>query len=162
MARPAEGSEWESLRDLRLGALADTPEAFGATLAEASARTDEEWQERYAPRSAQVTFVEEDETGRLVGMASGFHESSEQVVYLVGMFVLPESRGHGLGRRLVEAVESWARELGAGRVELEVNPSVPVAARLYERCGYRPSGKTRPLPSHPGLSAVELVKELGG
>jgi GNAT superfamily N-acetyltransferase len=162
VARHAEGREWEGLRDLRLRALADTPEAFGTTLAEASLRTDEEWKERYASRAEQATFVEEDEDGRLVGMASGFRESSEEVVYLVGMFVSPESRGHGLGRRLLEAVERWARDVGATRVELEVNPAVGAAARLYERRGYRPTGKTRPLPSFPDVTAVELAKELAG
>jgi GNAT superfamily N-acetyltransferase len=149
------------MRELRLQALADTPEAFGATLAESVARTDDEWRARFVPRPGGVNVVEVDENGSFVGMASGFvADESPDVAYLVGMFVIPERRGSGIGRRLVGAVESWAVELGLRRVELEVNPAVPAAVQLYERCGFHPTGVTRALPDRPEITVVELVKEL--
>jgi GNAT superfamily N-acetyltransferase len=159
MARRAAADEWARLRDLRLQALADAPEAFAATLAESAARTDDEWRQRYAQDAGQATFVEMDDAGRFTGMASGFRDGP--IVLLAGMFVVPECRGRGLGRRLVEAVEAWAIETGAARVELDVNPAVVAAVRLYDSCGYVPTGRTLPLPSNPDATIVQLTKELG-
>lgn len=158
MVKRAAESEWAELRDLRLQALADTPEAFAATLAEAIERTDDEWRERYSQNADRATFVEVEDAGRFTGMASGFRDGP--AVLLAGMFVAPDCRGRGLGRRLVEAVEEWATETGAARVELDVNPAVAAAVRLYDGCGYVPTGRTQPLPSNPEATIVQLVKEL--
>jgi hypothetical protein len=40
--------EWSTYRDLRLRALADSPDAFGSTLAEEQDRSDAEWSRRLA------------------------------------------------------------------------------------------------------------------
>ena len=47
--------------------------------------------------------------------------------------VLPEYRGKGLGRRVVEEAETWLRELGFTRVVIE---SRDVAVGFYEKLGY--------------------------
>ena len=47
--------------------------------------------------------------------------------------VLPEFRGKGLGRRVVEEAETWLRELGVARVVIE---SRDVAVGFYEKLGY--------------------------
>ena len=44
--RRVRPDEWRALRDVRLRALETDPDAFGATVAEALARPDEEWQSR--------------------------------------------------------------------------------------------------------------------
>ena len=61
----------------------------------------------------------------------------------LGMGLLPEYRGRGLGRLLVEDVlrRSWA--FGLTRVELEVYASNLAAIRLYERTGFRREGLKR-------------------
>ena len=117
------------MRALRLRALADAPEAFEMTLLEAEQWTDEEWRRRVAEGEERLTLVEEDEDRNLVGMAVGLFEPAVRVVHLVGMFVEPGSRRAGLGRELVEAVESWARQVDATRIELEVNPEMAPAVR---------------------------------
>ena len=161
MIRSATAADWEQLRELRLQALGDTPEAFGSTLAESLARTDDEWRARFTPRAGGVDLVAVGEAGEFVGMASGFvTDESPDVAYLVGMFVVPERRGEGIGRPLVAAVEAWAVELGVRRLELEVNPALVAAVRLYERCGFRPTGASRPLPDRPEITVVEMAKEL--
>jgi RimJ/RimL family protein N-acetyltransferase len=161
MPRAAQGEEWQAVRDLRLRALTDAPTAFERTLAEATEWTDDDWMQRFVPTDERVTFVEERGDGKLVGMASGFFDPDTHVVYLGGMFVEPANRGVGMGRGLVQAVESWARELGAARVELEVNPDLEAAVRLYERCGYERTGRRRVLSSAPSLTAIEMSKVLG-
>ena len=54
------------------------------------------------------------------------------------MFVEPELRGQGIGRALVEALETEARRLGAERLVLETGIRQTAAVALYERCGFTP------------------------
>jgi ribosomal protein S18 acetylase RimI-like enzyme len=52
--------------------------------------------------------------------------------------VLPEHRGRGIGRSLLEEVERRARARGAGKLTLEVRDSNHGAKRLYRRFGFGP------------------------
>ncbi|MEP7306199.1 MAG: GNAT family N-acetyltransferase [Acidobacteriota bacterium] len=52
------------------------------------------------------------------------------------MFVDPSVRGQGVGRALVEALESEARLLGITRVVLETGARLAPAIKLYESMGY--------------------------
>jgi GNAT superfamily N-acetyltransferase len=160
MPRLAQAEDWRAVRALRLRALADAPEAFEMTLAQAEQWTDEDWRRRVAERDERVTFVEEDEDGNLVGMAVGLFDPAARVAHLVGMFVEPGKRHTGLGQGLVEAVESWARQVDATRIELEVNPDLVPAVRLYERCCFERSGRSRALSSRPAVTVIEMSKTL--
>jgi DNA-binding MarR family transcriptional regulator/GNAT superfamily N-acetyltransferase len=53
------------------------------------------------------------------------------------MWVAPEARGFGLGRRLLLELERRAREGGATTVRLETNRALKEAIRLYRSSGYR-------------------------
>jgi putative acetyltransferase len=52
------------------------------------------------------------------------------------MYVVPDARGRGLGRRLLEELEAQARELGYTSVVLETGDRQPEAIGLYETSGY--------------------------
>jgi GNAT superfamily N-acetyltransferase len=160
MPRLAQAEDWRAVRALRLRALADAPDAFEMTLAQAEQWTDEDWRRRVAERDERLTLVEEDEDGNLVGMAVGLFEPAARVAHLVGMFVEPGRRRARLGRGLMEAVESWARQVDAARIELEVNPEMVPAVRLYERCGFERSGRSRALSSRPPVTVIEMSKTL--
>lgn len=53
------------------------------------------------------------------------------------MWVAPQARGLGLGRRLLQALESTAREAGTTVLHLETNQTLLEAIRLYRQCGYQ-------------------------
>jgi GNAT superfamily N-acetyltransferase len=52
------------------------------------------------------------------------------------MYVVPEHRNEGLGRRLLVELERRCAELGYGRVRLDTGPDQPSARRIYEAAGY--------------------------
>jgi GNAT superfamily N-acetyltransferase len=166
LIRRIRADESLRLRALRLHALADAPMAFGSTLAREEAFTDEIWRERAGHGAAgddRVTYVAED-AERWLGLATGLEEisdgSREPRFVLVGMFVEPAARGRGIGGALVEAVTGWARGRGAARMCLDVTVTNGPAIRLYQRCGFRPTGKEKPLDHTPTVLEMEMVREM--
>jgi DNA-binding MarR family transcriptional regulator/GNAT superfamily N-acetyltransferase len=53
------------------------------------------------------------------------------------MWVAPEARGIGLGRRILRELEARAADAGAAVVRLETNAALTEAIGLYRRSGYR-------------------------
>jgi ribosomal protein S18 acetylase RimI-like enzyme len=65
--------------------------------------------------------------------------------YLAELYVVPERRGHGLGRALMEAVLELARAEGANYLDLGTGDDDVAARALYESLGFdnrggRPDG----------------------
>ena len=56
--------------------------------------------------------------------------------YLAELYVVPHLRGQGLGRALMDAVLAFARERGAGYIELNTGEDDTAARGLYERFGF--------------------------
>ena len=56
--------------------------------------------------------------------------------YLEELYVLPERRGRGLGRALLEAALEHARERGAARIDLNTSVDDVAARALYESAGF--------------------------
>lgn len=73
--------------------------------------------------------------------------------------VVPAVRGRGIGTRLVAAAEQRVRERGGSAAVLLVAESNDGARRLYERLGYRDTGRRRPVTGADRPDLV-LVREL--
>lgn len=73
----------------------------------------------FVERSAEVVFAEEN--GEVVGFALFFHNFSTFVgrkgLYLEDLFVLPEKRGRGYGKALLNYLANIAVERNCGRME---------------------------------------------
>jgi GNAT superfamily N-acetyltransferase len=52
------------------------------------------------------------------------------------MWIHADSRGIGLGRRLLDHLESLAEQMGYTRVVLDTNATLKVAIAMYESAGY--------------------------
>lgn len=52
------------------------------------------------------------------------------------MYVDPAVRGRRVGRQIVDALESHARQLGAKRIVLETGPRQPDAIAVYQHAGF--------------------------
>jgi ribosomal protein S18 acetylase RimI-like enzyme len=159
--RPDEG---ETLRAIRLRALADAPLAFGSTHARENAYPPERWRDWAQASSAggaQAFFFATDAPSDApVGLASGaIRDTDPRTAHLYAMWVAPEARGSGAGAALVDAVVGWARERGAARVLTEVTVGNDTAARLYERAGFRDTGERAPL-GHSDAQTALLARDL--
>jgi ribosomal protein S18 acetylase RimI-like enzyme len=73
--------------------------------------------------------------------------SSGLECYLAELYVAPASRGHGVGRALMEAALREARARGADTMDIGVDEPDLVARRLYESLGFsnRSGGAGGPL-----------------
>jgi GNAT superfamily N-acetyltransferase len=125
------------LRELRLQALSDAPDAFGSTYQRELDRTSSDWQRWLSPG---VTFILEEPESASGIVAGGRDASDPAIVHLMAMWVHPTRRGTDAADRLVAAVLSWARTEGAKAVRLNVIGSNDRARRFYERNGFRPTG----------------------
>src|SRR6266705_4102146 len=112
--RRARADDWEALREIRLAALAESPDAFGSTLAEERDADEAGWRgwitgDGWA--GIVATFVA-DGPDPFLGMATGFRpDDRPSIGWLFAMWVRPERRGEGIGRQLVVAVAGWAASL---------------------------------------------------
>jgi GNAT superfamily N-acetyltransferase len=72
------------------------------------------------------------------------------------MWLAPEARGLGLGRRLLETLERHAREAGASVARIETNRDLAEAVALYATAGWR---EVAPFNDEP-YADLWLEKEL--
>ncbi|WP_117212115.1 GNAT family N-acetyltransferase [Allorhizocola rhizosphaerae] len=150
--RPLGPDDWQTVRELRLAALLDAPEAFGGTYEQSLERTEEEWRAWPANGQPFAAYLGD----KPVGMAAAIAKSPQTTI-LISMWVSPEARGTGTSRALIDAVTQWARDRGSETVELDVYESNEPAYRSYLKVGFTPVG---PCPEHP--RAILMTLPLSG
>ncbi|MEM7134554.1 MAG: GNAT family N-acetyltransferase [Chloroflexota bacterium] len=130
-------------RTIRLRALREHPESYGATLGSMESQSIEDVAKRIRTKPAQGfclfgAFVDE----HLVGLA-GFGRQSDNPKQrhragIFQMYVAPEYRGQKLGLQLLEATLEHARQLeGLEEVTLAVTVGNEAARNLYLNAGFR-------------------------
>ena len=115
------------------------------------AAMEDEVVSRYGPvRSERTSLLEASElsppTGAFVVLTlggravagGGVRRLEPGVGELKRMYVLPEARGRGLGRRLLAALEAAAADLGLERLRLDTDEQLTAALALYRSAGYEP------------------------
>jgi GNAT superfamily N-acetyltransferase len=96
----------------------------------------------FGPRPYAETLIAQDGPA-VVGFALFFHNFStflaQPGIYLEDLFVVPEQRGRGIGRALLERLAQIAVERGCGRLEWSVLDWNRDAITFYERLGAIPN-----------------------
>ncbi|HXW54392.1 MAG TPA: GNAT family N-acetyltransferase [Candidatus Cybelea sp.] len=85
-------------------------------------------------------FVAELPDGEIAGWVSVFvyrTVTADARAEISGLIVDARARSLGIGRRLLERAEEWARQKGCSAVGLRSNVTREQAHNFYERCGYR-------------------------
>ena len=83
--------------------------------------------------------------------------TGEPICYLEELYVVPDRRGGGHGRALMEAAMRVARERGATTIELTTAASDTAAIALYERLGFTNLEKA----GDSGTQMLYYERELG-
>jgi len=159
LVHEARMEEWRVLRDIRLTALRDAPDAFGSTYAEQAVFKEADWRRRIARGGTFFAFISEVNGTEPAGLVSGFQETPG-TVELISLWVRPRARGRGVGEALVAAVIDWAVARNATSVHLWLTETNKHARVLYERCRFLPTGERQPLPSNPSLREVGMTRPL--
>jgi GNAT superfamily N-acetyltransferase len=158
--RPLRSDEGQLLKDMSIKMCTEVPTAYRLTLAEAEARTDEQWQQLAAESASSPKM--ESFVGELPGEPCGFVMAtmlSQQVLAVIegrevedgghdltdttllsSMWVAPHRRGQGLAQLLIQAVLTWARENKQRRVMLAITQGNERALRCYVRSQFVPTG----------------------
>ena len=161
--RRVGADEGRELRDLRLRALLDAPDAFTVTYDEGSSLPDAywtDWATELAEGGPSFGLVAERE-GRWIGMAVGApHRDHTGDALLYGMWVDPLARGAGVARGLVEGVVAWARSSGFPVLWLRVALSNDAAVRLYTQCGFTDAGLRLPLREGSDIDTMSMTIDL--
>lgn len=143
--RQLGGEEAVVYQELRLFGLQESPTAFGASYDEEADRPLEVVSERLQDERNFVVGAFTDE-GRLAGIATLRREEREKLrhkAHVFGMFVLPQYRGQGAGRALLERLIERAREIGVRQVDLGVTADNEAAVGLYASCAFERYGLER-------------------
>jgi len=128
---PADAAAY---RQIRLAGLQSSPQAFGSTFEAESAEPLNSFSERLGRSAVFGAFC----GAELLGIAgfvvrTGVKEAHKGLLW--GMYVSPDARQVGLGRRLVEAVIDFARER-VELIQLSVVSDNEPARRLYAGLGF--------------------------
>ena len=130
---------------LRLAALRDHPEAFGSAYEDVQDQTDEVWLERLrgfvGDKDAIAYLALHDDVP--AGILTVIRDAGSKVNHyaaIYGVYVRPESRGHGIGERMVHEALDWCRREGIRNARLTVTTTNAAAIRCYVRCGFAVCG----------------------
>ena len=165
IVRRTSAADWQSVRALRLEMLADTPLAYGETMATALSRQEPEWRARAArgdgPGTTAVAAIDTS-TGRWIGTMGGFLGGLGSTgPLLVGVYVAPGHRGRsaGVADALLDAIEDWARTHGS-TLSLHVHEDNARAIAFYERRGFTFTGVSAPYDLAPSRLELEMRRTL--
>jgi GNAT superfamily N-acetyltransferase len=133
-------SEWSLYREIRLRALAQSPSAFTATLADEADRDESFWRDRMT-RSYRL-LAERGQLPQGIVSLGVYDEPSAAEVF--GLYVVPEARGTGVSWRLVEAAAALATQNGYAQLYYWVGTDNGRAVGFAKNFGFRSTGYRRP------------------
>ena len=105
---------------------------------------------------AATWIAEQEQSIGGFGIVEWSREIDEIVAYIQTLEVLPEGRGQGVGGELLRCMEDSASKAGASTIWLHVDAENAAAIRLYERCGFKISGREEDYYGRGTLGLVYL------
>lgn len=133
--------EWSVYRDVRLRALAESPDSFTETLAEEADRDEQFWRDRMT-RSHRLLAERGQVPEGIVSL--GPYEPEPAAAEVFGLYVVPEARGTGVSWRLVEAAAALATQQDYLQLYYWVGTDNGRAVGFAYNFGFRISDYRRP------------------
>jgi predicted N-acetyltransferase YhbS len=100
-----------------------------------------------APDSVMMVITDSTEAI----MACVYLQDKQPLLYLGMLTVKPELQAAGIGRRLLDTAETYARSLGMEGMQMTVISVRDELIAWYARRGYQPTGEKMPFPEEQAL-----------
>jgi ribosomal protein S18 acetylase RimI-like enzyme len=154
-------NDWQLVQDVRLRALREDPTVFGASLSREERFAESHWRMRIR---TTTTWVAVDESGVGRGIVTMMQEpgSPADDRHIVALWVAPESRRHGVGWSLIDAVRQAAVAQDARTVSLWLLDGNHAAGDLFVRAGFTRTGERQVVPRDPSQTEERYVVTLRG
>ena len=153
--RTADADDWKPWSELRLTALKEAPDAFGSRLADWADAEEARWRARMSIAGGVNLVASVD--GKDRGMVSGVPISDDpESAELISMWVDPVARDRGVAQALIGELIAWASRSGFRLLQLSVRATNHSAIRLYERLGFRATGRVDTVTLDGGRTSAEI------
>ncbi|RPJ24604.1 MAG: GNAT family N-acetyltransferase [Chloroflexi bacterium] len=139
-AKPADAVQF---RELRLGALQDSPIAFTADYQKNLSHSLKYWEDMLTMQADESTIFLAEHKSKLIGMtgiARGSSPKTRHGAWIWGVYVKPEWRGLHIAEEFINACCAWAKARKIVLAKLGVAAVNQPAIRCYERCGFKTYG----------------------
>lgn len=150
-------SEWRTLREMRLRAVADSPHAFLVHAGLERPDVEEDW---HAYLRSGLWLVARDGANRL-GMLCLVTDPENGRRYVEAMWVDPAHRTAGVGKQLLLSAADIVRASHHLKMFLWVLDGNDRARGYYRRRGFLPTGRRQPVGSPPKHLEEEYSRCLG-
>ena len=136
--RRATNEDREQVANLIFGVLLE----FGLTPSPDTTDADlKDIEKNYLTRGGLFELIEN--RGGLIGTV-GLYPIDGEVCELRKMYLLPQARGTGLGKYILERTVDQARRLGFRKIVLETSSKLEAAIQLYRSFGFGPTRLEHP------------------
>jgi len=149
----------DRLRALRLAALKDTPDAFGARYDDEVNKPILEWQDRL--KNTHWCFVVADgvDVGLLAVDRAEKDRNSD--CWLSSWWIKDALRGSGIPKLMLTWLEQLCRENNWKKIGLGVWPENIRAITAYKKLGFTQANELLPSRSIPGLMYLAMYRDVG-
>ncbi len=107
----------------------------------------------YSPPTGRLLLAHSE--GKLAGCVA-FRRIDQNVCEMKRLYLRPEFRGKGIGRKMAREVIETAKEIGYAKIRLDTVPIMKEAISLYNSLGFMMIGPYRDNPV-PGAIFMELT-----
>ncbi len=166
--KPLIAHEWPVLKQVRLRALADAPDAFCTTLAQAQSYSDTDWQARAGrfaadpPAAARIAYWHGTPCGMMTCYPAALPNYEEgPAAELTAVWVDPAVRGQGVAETLVASVVDWAVAQSMSVLQAWVMEENHRALAFYRKAGFSETGRREPDEPDTTKYIVLLARRLG-
>ena len=101
---------WLRLKNIRLRALFENPEAFGPTFDEESKLNEQSWRDRFKKEDYLIGSIENEDVGTMyIEVLKGDHGAT---CWIGGCWTDPKYRGFGVMKSMFEFIDLHSKEKG--------------------------------------------------
>ncbi|MFM9014860.1 MAG: GNAT family N-acetyltransferase [Candidatus Nanopelagicus sp.] len=156
----ATESDYLRVKQLRLAALKDSPNSFGAKYEVLKDRPDYYWQQVLKASSWCLVSADGVDIGLLAVDRADKDRNSD--CWVSGWWISQSHRGQGISKLMAQWVYELCRKNGWEKIGLGVWPDNKAAIAVYLKLGFIAADTLMPSRSIPGLMYLPMYKSIGG